>query len=110
MPQAYFRLGLDINPNKTEVIQKAFKQRHPAARLHIDNVSLSDVNSFIYLGSIIPDNGRFDEDILLRIKLASASFGRLRLRVFSNSNVRLTTKVAVYRAFAISTLLYGCER
>ncbi|CAE1176865.1 unnamed protein product [Acanthosepion pharaonis] len=41
--------------------------------------------------------------------LASASFGRLHLQVFSNSNLRFTTKAAVYRAVVVSTLLYGCE-
>ncbi|CAE1146037.1 unnamed protein product [Acanthosepion pharaonis] len=96
--RAYSCLGLDINPNKTEVIQTAFKRRDPAAQLHIDNLSLSNVNSFIYLGSVISDNGHTDEDILRWINLASNSFGRLRLRVFSNSNHRLTTKVAVYRS------------
>ncbi|CAE1280917.1 unnamed protein product [Acanthosepion pharaonis] len=107
--QAYSRFGLDMNPNKTDVIQTAFKARDPAAQLHIDNVSLSNVNSFIYLGSVISDNGHIDEDIPRRINLTSDSFGYLRLRVSFDSNLRLTRKVAVYRAVVVSTLLYGCE-
>ncbi|CAE1259015.1 unnamed protein product [Acanthosepion pharaonis] len=79
--QTYSRLSLDINPNKTDGIQTAFKRHDPVARLHID-VSLSNVDSFIYLGSVISDNGHIDKD-------------SLRLRVFSNSNLRLTTKIGL---------------
>lgn len=85
--QIYSHPGLDINPNKIEVIQTAFKRHDPAAWLHVDNVPLSNINSFIYLGSIISDNGHIDEEILRRINLASASFGHLCFQVFSNSNL-----------------------
>ena len=41
--------------------------------------------------------------------LAASSFGRLRSRVFENNNLRISTRVAVYRAVCVSTLLYGSE-
>lgn len=104
--QIYSHLGLDINPNKTEVIQTAFKWHDLAAWMHVD-VPLSNINSFIYLGSIISDNGHINEDILWQINLASASFGRLHLWVFSNSN--LTHHQSGYRTVVISTQLYGYE-
>jgi len=39
----------------------------------------------------------------------SAAFGRLETRLWKERGVRLSTKVAVYKAVVITTLLYGCE-
>ncbi|CAE1281360.1 unnamed protein product [Acanthosepion pharaonis] len=50
-------------------------------------------------------NGCIDEDILRRINVTSASFGRFRLQVFSNRNLRLNTNVALHRYVVVSTLL-----
>ena len=40
---------------------------------------------------------------------ASSSFGRLSKRVWKNHSLGLSTKVQVYRAIVIPTLLYGAE-
>ena len=50
-----------------------------------------------------------DADIIARIAKATAAFGRLTKRLFSNRDIRLETKVAVYKAAVVSTLLFGCE-
>ncbi|XP_061924343.1 uncharacterized protein LOC133663674 [Entelurus aequoreus] len=50
-----------------------------------------------------------DREVQNRIKQASASFGRLRGRVFQNKDLKLHTKVAVYLAVVMTTLLYSCE-
>ena len=44
-----------------------------------------------------------------KINKASRAFGRLKTKVFLNKHLRLTTKVKVYEAVCISTLLYGSE-
>ena len=41
--------------------------------------------------------------------MAIAAFGKLRKRVFSNSNIRASTKIMMYRAVVITTLLYASE-
>ena len=43
------------------------------------------------------------------VNLASASFGRLSKRVFTNRDLSTRTKLAVYNAICVSTLLYECE-
>ena len=43
------------------------------------------------------------------INLASSAVGRLSKRVFGNKNLTIHTKIAVYNAVVISTILYGCE-
>jgi len=105
----YKKLGLTINPSKTKVLQTSFVTQGPKEQLHIDNAPLENSSSFTYLGSTIKDNGSIDEEIHHRIHRASTAFGRLRTRVFLNKNLRLRTKIVVFRAIVLSTLLYGCE-
>jgi len=50
-----------------------------------------------------------DEDVTQRIAKASQAFGRLKHRLWSDHGVKLQTKINVYRAVVISTLLYGAE-
>ena len=40
---------------------------------------------------------------------ASAAFGRLRGSVWDRSGIRLDTKLKVYKAVVLPTLLYACE-
>ena len=50
-----------------------------------------------------------DKELTIRIAKASTAFGRLNKRLWKNNNIRLDTKIQVYRAVVLSTLLYGCE-
>ena len=67
------------------------------------------VSKFIYLGSVVSDDGQVSHEIEARIRKASVAFGRLNDRVWSNHGIRLETKLSVYKAVVLSTLLYGCE-
>nr|XP_054755561.1 uncharacterized protein LOC129261526 [Lytechinus pictus] len=40
---------------------------------------------------------------------ASAAFGRLYKNVWNRRGISTTTKIKVYRAMVLTTLLYGCE-
>ena len=48
-------------------------------------------------------------EIQRRINLASSAFGHLCKRVSGNQNLMIHTKIAVYDAVVISTILYGWE-
>jgi hypothetical protein len=104
------RYGLTISIKKTEVmLQPAAKNNRVEPKIEINGCKLSVVNQFTYLGSIMSDDCTIDREIEARIKKASASYGRLTERVWKNSAIQLKTKIAVYRAIVMSTLLYGCE-
>uniref|UniRef100_H2ZTC0 Endonuclease-reverse transcriptase n=1 Tax=Latimeria chalumnae TaxID=7897 RepID=H2ZTC0_LATCH len=45
----------------------------------------------------------------VRIGKASVTFGRLTSRVWNDKLLTLNTKVSIYQACVLSTLLYGCE-
>ena len=108
---AYSKLGLKINATKTQVIfQPAPKDniKVPPA-IKIGEVTLKNVDSFPYLGSLISTNADIDADVKHRIQQAAAAFGKLRKRVFQDSDIRLETKIKVYKAIIITTLLYASE-
>ena len=51
----------------------------------------------------------FDCEINNRISAAVSAFGKLRKRVFDKHELELDTKIRVYQAVIIPTLLYGSE-
>ena len=50
-----------------------------------------------------------DTEVNLRIAKANTAFGRLRETVWERRDIRLSTKLKVYRFAALSSLLYTCE-
>ena len=64
---------------------------------------------FTYLGSTITDNLSLDAEIDKRIGKAASTLARLTARVWTSPKLSVKTKMAVYNACVISTLLYGSE-
>ena len=71
--------------------------------------SLEVVDSFTYLGSTITSNLSLDAEINIRIAKAEAIMSKLNRRVWSNNNLTVNTKLHVYQACVLSTLLYSGE-
>ena len=110
LSSVYRDLGLVVNTNKTEVMFQWSGERplvDPAMK--IGEAELRTVTQFTYLGSILSTDCTADAEINQRINNASASFGLIRKRVITNHNLRIATKVAVYRAICLSVLLYASE-
>ena len=64
---------------------------------------------FTYLGSTISNNLSLDLEINRRIGKAAGTLAKLDSRVWSNSQLSFKTKMKVYQACVLSTLLYGSE-
>lgn len=110
MYSIYNALGLIINTDKTEILYQwtgVVPFRVPV--LEVAGAQLEISSQFNYLGSVLSDNCSIDEEVDRRLSKASSSFGRIRRQVIMNHNLRLSTKVAVYRAVCLSVLLYGSE-
>ena len=75
----------------------------------ISNYQLEVVHEFTYLGSTITDNLSLDAELNKRIGKAATTLGRLATRVWENPKLTTKTKVVVYNACVVSTLLYGSE-
>jgi exonuclease III len=103
------RFGLTISIKKTEVLyQPASGNAYVPPSVKIEGKQLNAVDNFKYLGSTISNCASIDSEITARIAKATAAFGRLTKRLWANRNIRLDTKIAVYKAAVITSLLFGC--
>lgn len=108
--EACKNFGLTISLKKTEVLfQPAPGHPYTDAEIKIDNQTLTPCEKFTYLGSTLSKLATIDEEVSLRISRASVSFGRLRSRVWDRRGISLTTKLKVYRAVVLPSLLYSSE-
>ena len=98
--------GLTISLKKTNVLGQDV-DTPPVTT--IDNYQLEVVHEFTYLGSTITDNLSLDAELNKRIGKAATTLGRLATRVWENTKLTTKTKMAVYNACVVSTLLYGSE-
>ena len=70
---------------------------------------LQVVDKFTYLGSTLSRVMHIDDEVNARIAKASAAFGRLHGSVWDQSGIGVDTKLKVYKAVVLPTLLYPCE-
>ncbi|XP_052673517.1 uncharacterized protein LOC128155711 [Crassostrea angulata] len=98
--------GLTISLKKTNVLSQ---NTSTAPAIAIDDYQLDVVHQFTYLGSTITDNLSLDVELDKRIGKATSTLAQLSKRVWTNPTLKTSTKMAVYNACIISTLLYGSE-
>ena len=103
------KFGLKINIKKTEVLYQSNSSRTREEDIMVDGNNLNPVLEFTYLGSTISSDACVDDEIQRRMAKASASFSRLRQRLWNNHHVSMRVKGNIYRAIVLSTLLYGAE-
>ena len=101
--------GFTISLKKTEVLHQSPPGGvYSPPQINIEGTSLNSVEHFTYLVSVISNDVTVNKDLDKRRTRASSSFGRLHKRVWQNHSLRLSTKIQVYRAVVVPTLLYGC--
>nr|KAG5709927.1 hypothetical protein BaRGS_029969 [Batillaria attramentaria] len=98
--------GLTISLKKTNILAQ---DTDSPPDISIDNTHLEVVDSFTYLGSTISSSLTLDTEISTRIGKAAAVMAKLSKRVWSNSQLTENTKLRIYKACILSTLLYGSE-
>ena len=99
-----FRLTISLK--KTKVMCQG-NEDTPA--LTIKDYSLDAVSQFTYLGSTTSNNACLAVELGKRIGKAATNMAKLSARVWENKKLTTQTKVAVYRACIVSTLLYVSE-
>ncbi|XP_045101450.1 uncharacterized protein LOC123498409 [Portunus trituberculatus] len=107
---AYERFGMQVNTDKTKtLVQHPPGLMLPNFNTTVNNQPLEEVDQFSYLGSILSSVPTCKKDVENRIRAAHSAFGRLNCRVFNNHALTMATKIMVFRAVVLSTLLYACE-
>ena len=108
--EASKKFGLTINIKKTEVLIVDTRDTKINPReVLLNDTPLAEVKQFTYLGSTITNTGKIDEELSKRIQAAASAFGKLRDRLWNQRGIRLTTKMKVYRAIVLPSLLYSSE-
>ena len=84
-------------------------QRHGPGRPSFNGEVPEVTDSFTYLGSTVTNSLSLDAEIDKRIAKVAAVMSNLSKRVWENHQLTLNTKLKVYQASVLSTLLYGSE-
>nr|VZI18663.1 unnamed protein product [Spirometra erinaceieuropaei] len=78
-------------------------------QISVNGTQLQVVENFPYLGSTLSRNTKIDDEVANRISKASQAFGRLQSTVWNRHGLQLSTKLKMYKAVILPTLLYGAE-
>ena len=102
--------GLTISTQTMQgMCQPAPHAMWPNPRITVKGNTLDIVNKFTYLRSVLSKNVTTEYEVNNRLAKASATFGRLRKNVWDHEGLSAHTKLKVYKAVVLSTLLYACE-
>nr|VZI00492.1 unnamed protein product [Spirometra erinaceieuropaei] len=105
--------GLVINTQKTVVMHQpppnSATVPNAPPQISVDGTQLQVVENFPYLGSTLSPNTKIDGEVANRISKASQAFGRLQSTVWNRHGLQLSTKLKMYKAVILPTLLYGAE-
>ena len=67
------------------------------------------MDEFVYLGSLVTKTGGCTKETERRINLGNFKFHELQSAVWKQPGISISTKVQIYKATVISTVLYGAE-
>ena len=109
MPKACDNFQLSISTKRTEVVHQPAPGKPYSEPTITVNGQIHVVDKFTYLGSTLSRAVHIDDEITARTAKASAAFGRLRTNVWERNRIRLDTKLKVYNAAVLPTLLYAFE-
>ncbi|XP_076041877.1 uncharacterized protein LOC143025756 [Oratosquilla oratoria] len=101
---------MQVNTEKTKLLaQLPPNQATLVANAQFGDHPVESVDNFTYLGSILSRTVTCKKDIENWIKAAYFAYGRLAHCVFTNHRLTMHTKIMVFRAVVLSTLMYACE-
>ena len=89
--------------------QPAQENPYQEPNITVKGQRLQAMENFTYLGSTLSRSANIDAEVTNRIAKASSAFGRLKKSVWERRGISHRSKVKVYRAVVLATLLYGCE-
>ena len=98
-------LGLKVSTKKTKGMRMNARVQE---NIKLNGDEIKEVYDFTYLGSKMSNTGDGEVEIRARLAKASQAFASLR-STWKARNIRLKTKLRIFKSNVISTLLYGSE-
>ena len=93
--------GLKINRKEIELMKMNTTANAP---ITVGGEPIREVESFVYLGSVVDHHGGTDRDVTARIGNSRAAFVVLK-NIWASGGISMRTKLRIFK----SILLYGCE-
>ena len=84
------------------------KSNSPKINIAIDGQQIEQVTSYMYLGSLITEDGRCEKEIKRRIMIARTTFINMRTPL-SCRGINLKTRLRAIKCYIWPTLFYGAE-
>ena len=97
--------GLKINRKKTELMKMNITAN---AQVTVGGKPIREVESFVYLGSVVDQQGGKDRDVTVGIGKARAAFVMFK-NIWASGGNNIITKLRIFISNVKSVLLYGCE-
>ena len=97
--------GLTINRKNTELMKMNTTANAPVT---VGGEPIREVESFVYLGSMVDQQGGTDRGITARIGKARAAFIMLK-NIWASGGISMRTKLCIFHSNVKSVLFYGCE-
>ena len=102
--------GLAISTKKTEVMfQPAPHTNYSVLTIIVKSQKVQTVYNFTYIGSTSSRNVLVADEVDARITKSSTSNGRRSKNMWERHGFNLQTKLKIYTAVVMTTLLYSCE-
>ena len=102
--------GLTLKTKKAKIMyQPTPAVPYTVPTIIVGGEKLAVVDKLTYLGSTLSRTVNINEEVNYRIACASAAFCRLYASVWERRDIRLHTKLKLYCAVILPSLLYACE-
>ena len=95
----------EFNRKKTELMKMNPTANAPVT---VGGEPIREVESFVYLGSVVDQQGGTDRDVTARIVKARAAFVMLK-NIWASGGISMRTKLHIFNSNVKSVMLYGCE-
>ena len=101
-------MGLKINIKKTEVVVTSKNPEPPNCNILINDERIKQSSNFVYLGSMVTQDGRSNQEIQRRILIAKNAF-KIMKNLLTNNRISAQTRTRALKTYVWSTLMYGSE-
>nr|VZH98225.1 unnamed protein product [Spirometra erinaceieuropaei] len=105
-------IGLGINTQQTVVMHQPPPNSATAPnapQINVNGTQLQVVENSPYQGSTLSRNTKINDEVANRISKASQAFGRIQSTVWNRHGLQMSTKLKMYKAVILPTLLYEAE-
>ena len=100
--------GLKINVKKTKSMVVSKYNPSPTLSLNVGMESIEQVRSFVYLGALITEDARSDQEVKRRIAIAKSAFNSIR-NLVCNRSLSFCTRLRMVKCYVYSTFCYSAE-